>query len=195
MEVRVGPKEGQVPKNWCFWTVVLEKTFESPLDSKEIKWINSKGNQSWIFIGMTDAEAAILWSLDVKSWLTGKDRDAGKDWGQEEKGATEDEMGWHQWLNGQEFEQTQGDNEGQGSLVCSSPQSHRELDMTEQLNNRKISTWIIFSSYFIFSTMQTKIFKITYIICIIFLLYDAIWENVGRQANDTARKPLKLFSM
>ena len=112
------------------------------------------------------------------------------------EGATEHRGdGWHHQFNAKEFEQTQGDNEGQGSLVCSSPQSHRELDMTEQLNNRKISTWIIFSSYFIFSTMQTKIFKITYIICIIFLLYDAIWENVGRQANDTARKPLKLASM
>ena len=85
-------KEGWVLKNWCFWTVVLEKTLESPLDSKEIKPINPKGNQPWIFIGRTDGEAPILWTPDGKKWLTGKDLDAGKDWGQEEKGVTED--GW-----------------------------------------------------------------------------------------------------
>ena len=99
-------KESWAPKNWCFWTVVLEKTLESPLDCK-IKPVNPKGNQSWIFIGRTDAEAEtlILWLPDVKSWLIGKDHDAGKDWRQEEKGTTEDEMvGWHHWLNGHEFE-------------------------------------------------------------------------------------------
>ena len=85
-------KESWVSKNWCFWTVVLEKTLESPLDSKEIKQVNLKGNQLWIFIGRTDAEAPILWSPDAKSWFIGKDPDAGKDWGQEEKGMTEDEM-------------------------------------------------------------------------------------------------------
>ena len=85
-------KESWVPKNWCFWTVVLEKTLESPLDRKEIKQVNLKGNQLWIFIGRTDAEAPILWSPDAKSWFIGKDPDAGKDWGQEEKGTTEDEM-------------------------------------------------------------------------------------------------------
>ena len=111
-------------KNWCFWTVVLEKTLESPLDSKEIKPVNPKGNQSWIFIGRTDAEAElpILWAPNVKSLLTGKDPDAGKDWGQEEKGMTEDEMvGWQYWLNGCDFEQTPGNSEGQGSLACCSP--------------------------------------------------------------------------
>ena len=95
-------KEGWVPKNWCFWTVVLEKTLECPLDSKEIKPVNPKGNQSWIFIGRTDAEAqaSILLLPDVMNWLTGKDPDAGKDWRQEEKAMTEDEMvGWHHWLN------------------------------------------------------------------------------------------------
>ena len=105
-------KEGWVPKNWCFWTVVLEKTLESPLDSKEVKPVNPKGNQPWIFIGKTDAEAeaSILWSPDADSQLTGKDPDAGKDWRQEERGMTEDEMaGWHHWLNGLEFEQTLGD--------------------------------------------------------------------------------------
>ena len=100
-------KKSWVRKNWCFWTVVLEKTLESLLDCKEIKSVNPKGNQPWIFIGRTDAEAEALipWSPDVKSWLTGKDPDAGKDWGQEEKGTTEDEMvRWHHWLDGHEFE-------------------------------------------------------------------------------------------
>ena len=98
-------KESWVLKNWWFWTVVLEKTLESPLDCKEIKPVNPKGN--WIFIERTDAEAEtpILWPPDAKNWLTGKDPDAGKDWGQEEKGMTEDEMvGWHHWLNGHELE-------------------------------------------------------------------------------------------
>ena len=116
-------KEDWGLKNWCFWTMVLEKTLESPLDSKEIKPVNNKGNQSWIFTGRTDveAEAPILWPPDVKSQLIGKDPDAGKDWGQYEKEATEDEMvGWHPWHNGHEFEQTPGDSEGQGSLECCS---------------------------------------------------------------------------
>ena len=114
-------KERWAPKNWCFWTVVLEKTLESPLDCKEIQPVHPKGDQSWIFIGMTDAEAEtpILWPPDVKNQLVGKDPDAGKDWRQEQKGTTEDEMaGWHHWLRGQEFEQAQGKSEGQGSLAC-----------------------------------------------------------------------------
>ena len=117
-------KEGWAPKNWCFWTVVLERTLQSLLDGKEIKPVNSKGNQSWIFIGRTDAEAEapILWLLDANSQHVGKDPDAGEDWGQEEKGVTEDEMvGWHHWLNKHEFEQTPGDGEGQESLACHSP--------------------------------------------------------------------------
>ena len=98
-------RESGVPKNRCFWIVVLEKTLESPLDRKEIKLFNPKGNQSWIFIGRTDAEAPIIWPPDAKSWLIGKDPDAGKDWRQEEKGTGEDEMvGWYHWLNGHEFE-------------------------------------------------------------------------------------------
>ena len=116
-----------------FWTVMLEKTLESPLDFKEIKLVNPKGNQSWIFIGRTDAEAEAptLWPPDVKSQLIRKDSDAGKDWEQEEKGATEDEMvGWHHWLNGHEFEQTPGDSEGQGSLACCSSWDHKVLDTT-----------------------------------------------------------------
>ena len=108
-------KEGWVLKNWCFQIVVLEKTPESPLDSKEIKPVNPKGNLPWILIGKTDAkaEAPILWPPDAKNWLIGKDPDAGKDWGQEERVMTEDEMiGWHHRLDGQELEQTLGDSEG-----------------------------------------------------------------------------------
>ena len=107
-------KESWAPKNWCFWTVVLEKTLESPLDCKENKAVNPKGNQPWIGIGRTDAEAdaPVLWPPDVKSQLTGKDPDAGKDWRQEEKGKTEDKMvGWHHRLNGDEFEQAPEDGE------------------------------------------------------------------------------------
>ena len=118
---------------------MLEKTLESPLDSKEIKPINCKGNQSWIFIGRTDAEAEtpILWPPDSKSQLTRKHHDAGKDWRQEEKGMTENEMvGCYHWLNGDELEQTPGDGDGQGSQVCCTPWGHKELGITEWLNNR-----------------------------------------------------------
>ena len=129
-------KEGWALKNWCFWTVVLEKTLESPLDSKEIKPVNSKGNQSWIFIGRTDAEAEapILWPPDAKSRLTRKDPDAGKDWRQEEKGMTEEMVGWHHRLDGHEYEQAPGVDDGQGSLACCSPWGCKESDTTEQLN-------------------------------------------------------------
>ena len=129
-------KESWVRKNWCFWTVVLEKTLESPLDCKEIKPLHPKGNQSWIFIGRTDAEAEapILWPSDAKNWLIGKDSDAGKDWRQEEKG--QQMMRWldGNWLNGHELEQAPGVDEGQGSLVCCSPWGHKESDRTEWLN-------------------------------------------------------------
>ena len=121
-------KEGWVLKNWCFWTVVVEKTLENPSDSKDIKSFDSEGNQPWIFIGRTDAEAVapVLWPPDAKSQLTGKDPNAGKDWRQEEKGVKEDKMiGWHDQLNGHEFEQTLGDSEGQGSLACYSLWGHR----------------------------------------------------------------------
>ena len=129
-------KEGWILKNWCFWTMVLEKTLESPLDCKVTKPVNPKGNQPWIFIERTDAKAEgpILWPLDDKSWLIGKDLDAGKDWRQEEKGMTKDKMvAWHHWFNGHEFEQILGDGEGQRSLACCSPWGHNELDTTEQL--------------------------------------------------------------
>ena len=117
--------------------MVLEKTLESPLDCKEIQPVNPKENQSWIFIGRTDteAEALILWPPDAKNWLIWKDPDAGKDWRQEEKGMTEDEMvGWHHQLDGLEFEHTLGVDDGQGGLVCCSPWGHIKSDMTEQLN-------------------------------------------------------------
>ena len=126
-------KKAEPWKKRRFRSVVLEKTLESPLDCKEIKPVNPKGNQPWIFIGRTDAEAEapILWPPDVKSWLIWKDPDAGKDWGQEEKGVTEDEMaGWHHRLNEHEFEQTQGDSEGQRSLACCCLWGHKESDTT-----------------------------------------------------------------
>ena len=105
-------KEGWMLKNWCFQIVMLEKTLESPLDCKEIQSVHPKGDQSWIFTGRTVVEAPLIWPLDEKSWLIRKDPDAGKDWGQEEKRVTEDEMvGWHHQLNGQEFGQTLGDSE------------------------------------------------------------------------------------
>ena len=122
-------KKGWEPNNWCFWPVVLEKTLESPMDSKEIKLVNPKENQPWIFIGRTDAEAPILWPPDTKCWLTGKDLDAGKDWRKDEM------VGWHHRFNGHEFEQTPGHSEGQGSLACCSPWGHKESDTAEQLNN------------------------------------------------------------
>ena len=130
-------KDSWTPKNQCFWTVVLKKTLESPLDCKEIKLVHPKGNQSWIFIGRTDAEteAPILWPPDAKNWLIGKDPDAGKDWRQEEMWMTEDEMvGWHDWLDRHEFEWALGVGVGQGSLEYCSPWSRKQLYMTEQLN-------------------------------------------------------------
>ena len=126
-------KKGWVQKNWCFQIVVLEKTLDHLLDSKEIKPVNPKENQSWIFIARTDpkAEAPIICPPDVKSWLIGKDSDAGQDWGQEEKWVMEIKMvGWHHRFNGHEYEQTPGDGEGQGSLVCCSPWGREEPGTT-----------------------------------------------------------------
>ena len=118
-----------------------------PLGYK-IKLVNPKGNEPWIFIGRTDAEAPILWPPDAKSQLIGKDPDAGKDWRQEEKGATEDEMvGWHHWLNGHEFEKAPGNGKGQGSLVCCSPWGRKESDMMEQLNNNNLCVCVHVSVY------------------------------------------------
>ena len=129
-------KESWVLKNWCFWNVVLEKTLESPLDSKELQLVNCKGNQSWIFIGRTDAEAEtlILSPPDAQNSIIGKDPDSGKDW-RWEKGTTEDEMvGGHHGLSGHKFEQVPGVGDGQGGLACCSPWGRKESDTTEQLN-------------------------------------------------------------
>ena len=130
-------EESWALKNWCFWTVVLEKTLESPLDYKEIQLVHPKGDQSWVFIGRTDAEAEtpILWSPGVKSWLIWKDPEAGKDWRQEEKGMTVDEMaGWHHRLNGHGFGWTPGVGDGHGGLACCGSLGRKELDMIESLN-------------------------------------------------------------
>ena len=130
-------EENWAPKSWCFWTVMLEKTLESPLDCQEIQPVNPRGNQSWIFIGRTDTEAEtpILWPSDVKNWLLGKDPDAGKDWRQEEKGTTEDEMaGWHDRLDGHEFGWILRVGNGQGGLACCDSWGRKESDTTERLN-------------------------------------------------------------
>ena len=144
-------QESWALKNWCFYTVVLEKTLESPLDCKEIQPVHPKGDQSWMFIGRTDVEAEtpILWPPDAKNWLIWKNPDVGKDWRREQKGMTEDEMlGWHLWPNGHEFKQYLGDGDGQGSLACCSPWGHKELDTTEWLNwtkvwPRKNGRWVL----------------------------------------------------
>ena len=142
MDMRVRLERKLSLTNLCFLTVVLEETLKSPLDCKGIQPVNPKGNQSWIFIGKTDAEAEtpIFWPADMKNWLIGKDLDAGKDWMQEEKGTTEDEMvGWHRWLDVQAL----GVGDGQGSLVCCSPWGHKELDTTEWLNWMQFSFLLI----------------------------------------------------
>ena len=130
-------KESWAPKNWCIWTTVLKKILERHLDSKEIQPLLPKGNQSWIFIGRTDAETKtpVIWPPDAKNWLLGKDPDPGKDWRQEEKGTTEDEMaGWYHRLNGHGFEQAPGVDDGQGSLACCCPWGGKESDRTEWLS-------------------------------------------------------------
>ena len=135
-------------KNGCFWTVVLEKTLERPLDCKEIQQVHPKGNQSWVFIRRTDAEAEtpILWPHDAKSWLIGKDPDAGKDWRREEKGTTEDELvGWHHRLDGHGFGWTPGVGGGQAGLVCCDSWGHKESDTTEWLN---WTEWLMILSIF-----------------------------------------------
>ena len=126
-----------MPKNWCFWTVVLEKTLESPLDCKEIQPVHSEGDQPRDFFGRNDAKAEtpVLWPPHGKSWLIGKYSDAGRDWGLEEQGTTEDEMaGWHHWLDGREPGWTPGVGDGQGGLACCDSWGHKESDTTEQLN-------------------------------------------------------------
>ena len=132
-------------KNWCFWTVVLEKTLATPLDCKDIQPVHPKGDQSWVFIGKTDVEAEtlILWSPDAKSWFIWKDPDAGKDWEQEEKGMTEDEMvRRHHWLDGHMFRWTPGVGDRQGGMACCGSWSHEESDTTERLNWTELITYV-----------------------------------------------------
>ena len=140
---------------------MLEKTLESPLDCKEIQPVHPKGNQSWIFIRRTnaEAEAPIHWPPDEKSWLIRKDPDAGKDWRQEEETAEDKMVGWHHWFNGREFEQTPRDGEGQGNLVCCSSWGRKELDMTERLNNNKfpIAALLLLNSF-----LQMRQLKLQY---------------------------------
>ena len=162
-------KESWVSKNWCFWTVVLEKTLGSPLDCKEIQPVHPKGNQSWIFIGRTDVEAEtpILWPPDEKSRLIGKDREAGKD-RRQEKGTTEDEMvRWHHWLYGHEFEESPGVGDGQGSLACCSPWGHKESDWETELN------WTDDFLQQCFTILSVQVFRLH------FILFDTIVnENI-----------------
>ena len=139
-------KEGWMLKDWCLWTVVLEKALESPLDCKEIQPVHPKGNQSWIFIGRTDAEAPILWSPDLransleKTWMLRKIE------GRRRRGRQDEMVGWHHWLNGHEFEQAPGIGEGQGTLVCCSPWGCKESNTTELLNN---NGWILLNVNYI----------------------------------------------
>ena len=137
MDVRVGLWRRLSTEELMFWTVVLEKTFDNPMDCKEIQPVHSKGDQSWVFFGRNDAKAetSVLWPPHVKNWLIGKDSDAGRDWGQEEKATTEDEMaGWHHGLNGHESEWTLGDGDEQGGLACCDSGGRKELDTIERLN-------------------------------------------------------------
>ena len=148
-------KESWVLKNWCFWTVVLEKTLDSPSDFNEIQPVHPKGDQPWMFIGRTDVEAEtpILWPPNAKSWHIWKDPDAGKDWGLEEKGTTEDEMvGWHHQLDGLGFGWTPGAGDRQGGLACCSSWGHKESDTTEQLN------WTIQGESHLFYHFQESFF-------------------------------------
>ena len=159
---KLNRKEGGVPKNWCLRTLVLEKILESPLDCKEIKPVNLKGNQPWMLVGKTNAEAEtpVFLSSDVNSCLIGKVPDAGKDWGQKEKRASEDEMaGWHHRRDGHEFRKISADGEGQRGLACCSPWGNKELNMTGWLNNddKEIhaSTSITEAGYF--SAMELRV--------------------------------------
>ena len=151
-------EESWAPKKWCFWTMVLERTLETPLDCKEIQPGHSKGDRFWVFFGRNDAKAEtpILWPPHLKSWLIGKGSDAGRDWGQEETGTTEDEMaGWHHWLDGRECEWTLGAGDGQGGLACCDSWGCKESDTNERLNwtdhlikgaNKQKSMYVIHSN-------------------------------------------------
>ena len=181
-------KEGWALKKWCFWTLVLEKTLESPLDSKEIQPVHPKGNQSWIFIGRTDvkAETPIIWPPDGKNWLIGKDLDAGKDGRQEEKRATEDEM--VDSINGDEFEQTQGDSEGQGSLACCSPWGRKELDTTEGRNKWYLIPLSSSVSWSLLKFMSIESITLSshLILCCPLLLLSSIFPSIRVFSTESA---------
>ena len=156
-------EESWALKNWCVWTVVLEKTLESPLDCKEIQPVHSKGDQPWNFFGRNDAKAEtpVLRPPYAKSWLIGKDSDAGRDWGQEEKGTTEDEMaGWHHWLDGRELEWTLGVGDGQGGLACCNSWGRKESDTAERLNWTQSNLQIQCNSYQDAMTFLTELEQI-----------------------------------
>ena len=155
-------KESWVLKSWCFWTVVLKRTVESLLDCNDIQPANPKRYKSWVFIERTDAEAKtpLLWPPDAKNWVIGKDPDAGKDWRQEKKRMTEDEMvGWHHWPDEHEFEQAPGFGDGQGSLSCCSPWSHKESDTTEWLNWQGEKKIKLIADLLLFSKTGDKFFS------------------------------------
>ena len=172
MDVRV---KSWVPKNWCFWTVVLEKTLESPLDCKEIQPVHSEEDQPWVFFGGNDVEAEtpVFWPPHVKSWPIGKDSDAGRDWWQEEKGTTEDEMaGWHHLPNGCEFEWTPGFVDGQGGLVCCNSWGHRVgHDWATELN------WTELKAHYVANKIQSFI-CITIFIDMSPMYYSYLMPNI-----------------
>ena len=170
-------KESWALKNWCFWTVVLEKTLESSLDCREIQPVHSIGNQSWIFTGRTnvEAETPILWQTDAKHWLIGKGPGAGKDWRQEEKGTTEEEMvGWHHRLNGHEFELAPGVGDGQGGLACCSPWGRRVgQDWTIELTD-----WenLLMFAFFLFVLILSFVFQIPKFLFILIFSHLQAWN-------------------
>ena len=182
-------KENWEPKNWCFWTVVLEKTFESTFDCKEIQPVHPKRDQSWVFIGRTDVEAEtpILWPPDVKSWLIWKDPDAGKDWKQEEKGTTDDKMvGWHHRLNGHGFGWTPGIGDGQGGLKCCSSRGRKESDTTEWLNWTEFTSIHDLKFTFNYLTMFLKLPVSRYLIQshLKSPFHHVRWHSHGRQESE-----------
>ena len=152
-------EEGWVLKNWRFWSVVLEKTLESALDCKEIQPVHSEGDQPWDFFGRNDAKAEtlVLWPPHAKSWLIAKDSDAGRDWGQEGKGTTEDEMaGWHHWLDGRESEWTLGVGDGQRDLACCDSWGRKELDTTERLIWSDLTRFMLHHFFYCFSLVLVQ---------------------------------------
>ena len=163
-------EESWALKNWCFWSVVLEQTLESHLDCKEIQPVHSEGAQPWVFFGRNDAKAEtpVLWPPHAKSWLIGKDFEAGRDWGQEEKGMTEDEMaGWHHWLDGRESQWTPGVGDGQGALACCDSWGRKESDTTKRLNWTELNwksyleqpCWFYFSRSFLLILLNSILIK------------------------------------